>query len=90
MKNTKVSMFKKAAAIGAMALGGIGFQAQAAEDTIKVGVLHSLSGTMAISETTLKDTVLMMVEEQNRKGGPAQPSVERPELQFPLKRSLSG
>jgi urea transport system substrate-binding protein len=40
-----------------------------AQDTIKVGVLHSLSGTMAISETTLKDTVLMMIEEQNRKGG---------------------
>ncbi|WP_343057374.1 urea ABC transporter substrate-binding protein [Microbulbifer rhizosphaerae] len=40
-----------------------------AADTIKVGVLHSLSGTMAISETTLKDTVLMMVDEQNRKGG---------------------
>ncbi|MDP5033053.1 urea ABC transporter substrate-binding protein [Paraglaciecola sp.] len=40
-----------------------------AEDTIKVGVLHSLSGTMAISETTLKDTVLMMIEEQNKMGG---------------------
>ena len=40
-----------------------------AADVIKVGVLHSLSGTMAISETTLKDTVLMMVEEQNAKGG---------------------
>lgn len=40
-----------------------------AADTIKVGVLHSLSGTMAISETALKDTVLMMVEEQNKKGG---------------------
>ncbi|MGR9106911.1 MAG: urea ABC transporter substrate-binding protein [Gammaproteobacteria bacterium] len=40
-----------------------------AEETIKVGVLHSLSGTMAISETTLKDTVLMMVDEQNKKGG---------------------
>jgi urea transport system substrate-binding protein len=38
-------------------------------DTIKVGVLHSLSGTMAISETTLKDTVLMLVDEQNKKGG---------------------
>ena len=36
---------------------------------IKVGILHSLSGTMAISETTLKDTVLMMIAEQNRKGG---------------------
>ena len=40
-----------------------------AGDTIKVGVLHSLSGTMAISETTLKDTVLMMIEEQNKAGG---------------------
>ena len=39
------------------------FTANAAEDTIKIGVLHSLSGTMAISETTLKDTVLMMVDE---------------------------
>ncbi len=40
-----------------------------AADTIKVGVLHSLSGTMAISETTLKDTMLMLIEEQNSKGG---------------------
>ncbi|MGC3981169.1 MAG: urea ABC transporter substrate-binding protein [Steroidobacteraceae bacterium] len=40
-----------------------------AADTIKVGVLHSLSGTMAISETTLKDTVLMLIDEQNKKGG---------------------
>ena len=38
-------------------------------DTIKVGVLHSLSGTMAISETTLKDTVLMMIDRQNEAGG---------------------
>tara|TARA_Y200000002_G_scaffold49567_2_gene35604 strand:- start:2184 stop:3446 length:1263 start_codon:yes stop_codon:yes gene_type:complete len=36
---------------------------------IKVGVLHSLSGTLAISETTLKDTMLMLIEEQNAKGG---------------------
>jgi len=41
----------------------------AADDPIKVGVLHSLSGTMAISETTLKDTVLMLVDAQNKKGG---------------------
>src|SRR5579884_901430 len=41
----------------------------AADDTIKVGVLHSLSGTMAISETTLKDTILMMIDAQNKKGG---------------------
>src|SRR5512135_1405447 len=40
-----------------------------AQDTIKVGVLHSLSGTMAISETTLKDVMLMMVDAQNKKGG---------------------
>ncbi len=40
-----------------------------AQDTIKVGVLHSLSGTMAISETTLKDTMLMLIDEQNKKGG---------------------
>jgi urea transport system substrate-binding protein len=43
--------------------------AYAAEDTIKIGILHSLSGTMAISETTLKDAMLMLVEEQNKKGG---------------------
>ncbi|OSP56641.1 urea ABC transporter substrate-binding protein [Pseudoruegeria sp. SK021] len=42
----------------------------ASEDgPIKVGVLHSLSGTMAISETTLKDAVLMLIDEQNKKGG---------------------
>src|SRR6201987_1613629 len=40
-----------------------------AQNTIKVGVLHSLSGTMAISETTLKDTILMMIDAQNKKGG---------------------
>jgi urea transport system substrate-binding protein len=38
-------------------------------ETIKVGVLHSLSGTMAISETTLKDVMLMLIEQQNAKGG---------------------
>ncbi|RRD22207.1 urea ABC transporter substrate-binding protein [Brucellaceae bacterium VT-16-1752] len=43
--------------------------ALAEEDTIKVGILHSLSGTMAISETTLKDAMLMLIEEQNKKGG---------------------
>jgi urea transport system substrate-binding protein len=43
--------------------------AGAQTDTIKVGILHSLSGTMAISETTLKDTMLMLIEAQNAKGG---------------------
>src|SRR5580698_4816617 len=61
--------------IGAVlaALGLIGVlaatEAKAADDTIKIGVLHSLSGTMAISETTLKDTVLMMVDDLNKNGG---------------------
>ena len=41
----------------------------AQEETIKVGVLHSLSDTMAISETTLKDVMLMLIDEQNKKGG---------------------
>jgi len=60
------------AAAGALAasgtLGGL-TRAVAAEDTVKIGVLHSLSGTMAISETTLKDVMLMLVDEQNKKGG---------------------
>src|SRR5438874_6406514 len=56
-----------AALIGAMA--ALGTTQAAAQDTIKIGVLHSLSGTMAISETTLKDTVLMMVDDINAKGG---------------------
>lgn len=59
-----------------------------AEETIKVGVLHSLSGTMAISETTLKDTVLMMIEEQNKKGGvlgrKLEPVVVDPASNWPL------
>ncbi|CCQ72713.1 urea ABC transporter substrate-binding protein [Magnetospira sp. QH-2] len=57
--------------VGAGAVAATTFVAGMAQaaDTIKVGVLHSLSGTMAISETTLKDTVLMMVDEQNKKGG---------------------
>src|SRR5947207_12923210 len=38
-----------------------------APPTIKIGILHSLSGTMAISETTLKDTMLMLIDEQNKK-----------------------
>jgi urea transport system substrate-binding protein len=43
--------------------------AQAAEEPIKVGILHSLSGPMAISESALKDTVLMLIADQNKKGG---------------------
>ncbi|MGV7235696.1 MAG: transporter substrate-binding protein, partial [Nitrosomonadaceae bacterium] len=51
----------KKTAVGLAAAAMLSGSAHAAEDTIKVGVLHSLSGTMAISETTLKDTVLMLV-----------------------------
>jgi urea transport system substrate-binding protein len=62
-----------AAASGLRALPGLARRASAAStDTsapIKVGILHSLSGTMAISETTLKDVMLMLIEEQNKKGG---------------------
>ena len=55
--------------LGATMLAGAFAPAAFAQDTIKVGVLHSLSGTMAISETTLKDTVLYLIDEQNKKGG---------------------
>src|SRR5690242_3103416 len=59
-----------AAAAGLAILASGAFTGSAgAADTIKVGVLHSLSGTMAISETTLKDTMLMLIDEQNKKGG---------------------
>ncbi|HEV7275290.1 MAG TPA: urea ABC transporter substrate-binding protein [Devosiaceae bacterium] len=53
----------------ALTLGALGPIPALAQETIKVGVLHSLSGTMAISETTLKDTMLFLIEEQNKKGG---------------------
>lgn len=57
---------KSAIVAGGVALSAFAAQAQ---NTIKVGVLHSLSGTMAISETTLKDVMLMLIEDQNKKGG---------------------
>jgi len=62
--------------------------ALAQEEPIKIGVLHSLSGTMAISETTLKDTMLMLVEQQNEKGGllgrPLEAVVVDPASDWPL------
>lgn len=60
---------KVTATLGATALSLALSTSVFAADTIKVGVLHSLSGTMAISETTLKDTMLMLIEEQNKNGG---------------------
>src|SRR5467141_1331934 len=70
-------------------IAGIAFsKLAAAQETIKVGVLHSLSGTMAISETTLKDTVLMMIDAQNKKGGllgkRLEPVVVDPASNWPL------
>lgn len=66
-------------------MGGAAF---GAENTIKVGILHSLSGTMAISETTLKDAMLMLIEEQNKKGGllgkPLEAVVVDPASDWPL------
>jgi len=67
MIKTTLKKLAIAAAITTASLASTGMAW--AEDTIKVGVLHSLSGTMAISETTLKDTMLMLIEEQNKKGG---------------------
>src|SRR5690242_15908377 len=57
------------AATTGLALGLAAALPARAEDTIKIGILHSLSGTMAISETTLKDVMLMLIDEQNAKGG---------------------
>ena len=73
-------------AAGAMAMAG--GHAIADDDTIKVGILHSLSGTMAISETTLKDAMLMLIEEQNKQGGllgkKIEPVVVDPASDWPL------
>ena len=65
----KTTTFKQVSRLSLLALAMASAGAFAADDTIKVGVLHSLSGTMAISETTLKDTMLMLIDEQNKKGG---------------------
>lgn len=81
---------KSKSVLGCAAALILGFAVHAvqAADTIKVGVLHSLSGTMAISESTLKDTVLMMIKEQNEKGGllgkKLEPVVVDPASNWPL------
>jgi urea transport system substrate-binding protein len=72
----------------AASLGGLSLEAAAQAKTVKVGVLHSLSGTMAISETVLKDTALMAFEEINAKGGvmgyKIEPVVVDPASNWPL------
>jgi urea transport system substrate-binding protein len=65
MRKTCTSLVAAGALAVTMATGSMALAAE----TIKVGVLHSLSGTMAISETTLKDTVEMLFDQQNAKGG---------------------
>jgi len=84
------TVLKRLAVSTALALSGlaVGTQALAAEGTIKVGVLHSLSGTMAISETVLKDVALMTIDEINAKGGvlgkKLEPVVVDPASNWPL------
>jgi urea transport system substrate-binding protein len=76
------------AVAGVVASFGLSARAEAQSNTIKVGVLHSLSGTMAISETVLKDVVLMAIEEINAKGGvlgkKLEPVVVDPASNWPL------
>jgi urea transport system substrate-binding protein len=85
MKN----IFRGAAMAGAIAAATVITPHMAkAQETIKVGILHSLSGTMAISETTLKDVMLMLIDEQNKKGGllgkKLEPVVVDPASNWPL------
>ena len=87
----KMSRRSAVQSLSAVALGvaGLAFSTMVqAADTIKVGVLHSLSGTMAISETVLKDTVLMAIDEINAKGGllgkKLEPVVVDPASNWPL------
>ena len=88
MLNARRLTLKSISAAATIAsLGFTGLSVHAA-DTIKVGVLHSLSGTMAISETVLKDTVLMAIDEINAKGGvlgkKLEPVVVDPASNWPL------
>jgi urea transport system substrate-binding protein len=81
-----IKQLAMSAAIAAIGLGSGSLYAQ--QKTVKIGVLHSLSGTMAISETVLKDTVLMAVDEINAKGGvmgmKIEPVVVDPASNWPL------
>ena len=88
MKYTRRSFTKQLSAIG-LAVGALGMANIAhAADTIKVGILHSLSGTMAISETVLKDVALMTIDEINAKGGvmgrKLEPVIVDPASNWPL------
>ena len=83
------SFLKRLTITATLAAAGLSLGAPAlAADTIKVGVLHSLSGTMAISETVLKDVTLMAIDEINAKGGvmgkKLEPVVVDPASNWPL------
>ncbi|RQP25331.1 urea ABC transporter substrate-binding protein [Piscinibacter terrae] len=88
MKHTRRTFAKTLSAVG-LAVGTLSLSSLAhAADTIKVGILHSLSGTMAISETVLKDVALMTIDEINAKGGvmgkKLEPVVVDPASNWPL------
>ncbi|MBS3804122.1 MAG: transporter substrate-binding protein, partial [Oleiphilaceae bacterium] len=84
-KNVKTGLSALALSVS---LATASVSVNAAEDPIKVGILHSLSGTMAISETALKDTMLMLIEKQNDAGGilgrQLEPVVVDPASNWPL------
>ena len=90
MKTSRRTFATTLSAVAALTTIGMSLYAvpSFAADTIKVGVLHSLSGTMAISETVLKDTVLMAIDEINAKGGvlgkKLEPVVVDPASNWPL------
>ncbi len=90
MQSTASRRFTLKALSAAVAMASLGVAPAFAQSagTIKVGILHSLSGTMAISETVLKDTVLMAIEEINAKGGvmgkKLEPVIVDPASNWPL------
>ena len=90
MQSTASRRFTLKALSAAVAVASLGAAPAFAQsgNTIKVGILHSLSGTMAISETVLKDTVLMAIEEINAKGGvlgkKLEPVIVDPASNWPL------
>ncbi|MCE2563138.1 urea ABC transporter substrate-binding protein [Komagataeibacter sp. FNDCF1] len=84
----RLALASSAAAVGGMWRSAPARAAAPTGEPIRVGILHSLSGTMAISETTLKDVMLMLIAEQNRRGGvlgrPLEPVVVDPASNWPL------
>ncbi len=88
LKNLQLNRRRLLASATGLAAGLMAPRLAMAADTIKVGILHSLSGTMAISETTLKDVMLMLIAEQNQQGGllgkKLEPVVVDPASNWPL------